>query len=91
MQRTWRKFGRRAGEKSGSIHYVSSNESDGGTIIQQAWFNGAHDWIKVAVERTDASGRELTEYIPCGDPHLSGYGMFVLTRKFRLASLGLAD
>ena len=46
-----------------SVHYVRKTESDGGTTIEQAWFNGAHDLIKVAVERTGSSGRELTDYV----------------------------
>jgi hypothetical protein len=45
-----------------SIHYVRKTESGGATKIEQAWFNGAGALIKVAVERTDPSGRELTEY-----------------------------
>jgi hypothetical protein len=28
-----------------SVHYVRKTESDGGTTIEQAWFNGAHDLI----------------------------------------------
>lgn len=63
-----------------SIHYIRKTESlyDGGTTIEQAWFNGADDLIKVAVERTDSSGRELTEYFA---PDFEGAPMFILTRK----------
>ena len=62
-----------------SVHYVRKTESDGGTTIEQAWFNGAHDLIKVAVERTGSSGRELTDYVA---PHFFGdEPMFILVRK----------
>jgi hypothetical protein len=47
-----------------SIRYTSKDESGGATTVRQEWYNGAEDLIKVAIERTDASGRELTEYIP---------------------------
>jgi len=61
-----------------SIHYIRKTESNGGTTIEQAWFNGAGDLIKVAIERTDSSGRELTEYFA---PDFEGAPMFILTRK----------
>jgi hypothetical protein len=65
-----------------SIHYIRKTESlyDGGTTIEQAWFNGADDLIKVAVERIDSSGRELTEYF-APDFDNADDGMFILTRK----------
>jgi hypothetical protein len=63
-----------------SVHYIRKTESGGATTIEQAWFNGANDLIKVAVERTDSSGRELTEYFT-RDVDLSAEPMFVLTRK----------
>ena len=47
-----------------SIRYTSKDESGGATTVRQEWYNGAEELIKVAVERTDASGRELREYIP---------------------------
>ena len=65
---------------SRSVHYAAKTESDGVTTIEQAWFNGADDLIKVAVERTDSSGREVTEYFT-RDVDLSAEPMFVLTRK----------
>jgi hypothetical protein len=46
-----------------SIHYNKSETVDDVTTIRQAWFNGADDLIKVAVERTGPSARELTEYV----------------------------
>jgi len=60
-----------------SVHYLRKTEANGATTIEQAWFNGAGDLIKVAVERTDSSGRELTEY--SGD--FFHREMFMLTRK----------
>jgi hypothetical protein len=63
-----------------SIHYVRKAEADGVTTTEQAWLNGADDLIKVAVERSDQSGRELTEYFAPDFENASG-GLFLLTRK----------
>lgn len=60
-----------------SVHYSRKTEANGVTTIEQAWFNGAGDLIKVAIERTDPSARELTEY--SGD--FFHREMFMLTRK----------
>ena len=60
-----------------SVHYVKKTESNSATTTEQAWIDGAGDLIKVAVERADSSGRELTEY--SGD--FLFREMFVLTRK----------
>jgi hypothetical protein len=62
-----------------SVHYIRKTESNGATTIEQAWFNGADNLIKVAVERTDPSGRELTEYF--GDFEDYNPDRFVLVRK----------
>jgi type II secretory pathway pseudopilin PulG len=72
---------------SRSVHYVGKTESDGVTTIEQAWFNGADDLIKAAVERTDSSGRELTEYFAL-DFDNDYDGMFMLTRKEKPAPDG---
>src|SRR5437867_4343463 len=65
-----------------SIRYTSKDESGGATTVRQEWYNGAEELIKVAVERNDASGRELTEYIPHDlDSDFGWRGLFVLTRK----------
>src|SRR6266511_3849289 len=65
-----------------SIRYTSKDESGVVTTIRQEWYNGAEDLIKVAVERSDASGRELTEYIPHDlDSDFGWRGLFMLTRK----------
>jgi hypothetical protein len=65
-----------------SIRYTSKDESGGATTVRQEWYNGAEDLIKAAVERTDASGRELTEYIPHDLGSDFGWrGLFLLTRK----------
>jgi hypothetical protein len=61
-----------------SIHYLKSENVDGVTTIRQAWFNGANDLIKVAVERTGPAGRELTEYVA---ENFDSETVFVLTRK----------
>lgn len=60
-----------------SVHYVRKTEANGATTTEQAWFNGAGDLIKVAIERTDPSGGELTEY--SGD--FFHREMFMLRRK----------
>src|SRR6266498_4537194 len=65
-----------------SIRYTSKDESGGVTTVRQEWYNGAEDLIKAAVERNDASGRELTEYIPHDLGSDFGWrGLFLLTRK----------
>src|SRR5207302_11075308 len=65
-----------------SIRYTSKDESGGATTARQEWYNGAGELIKVAVERNDASGRELTEYIPHdSDSDFGWRGLFMLTRK----------
>jgi hypothetical protein len=60
-----------------SVHYLKKTELNGVATIEQAWSNGGGDLIKVAVERTDSSGRELTEYF--GD--FFHDSLFTLTRK----------
>ena len=65
-----------------SIRYTSKDESGAATTVRQEWYNGAEDLIKAAVERNDASGRELTEYIPHDLGSDFGWrGLFLLTRK----------
>src|SRR5438093_1886759 len=65
-----------------SIRYTSKDESGGATTVRQEWYNGAEDLIKATVERNDASGRELTEYIPHDLGSDFGWrGLFLLTRK----------
>ena len=63
---------------SRSVHYMKKEDSDRGTTIEQAWFNGAGDLIRVAVERKNSSERELTEYF---SPDFEENAMFILTRK----------
>jgi hypothetical protein len=60
-----------------SAHYMKKEASGAETTIEQAWFNGAGDLIKVAIERTDPSGGELTE---CSGDFFHRE-MFMLTRK----------
>jgi len=65
-----------------SVHYIRKSESGGATTVEQAWFNGAGDAIKVAVERTGPSGRELTEYFSLDlDSDFGWAGLFMLSRK----------
>jgi hypothetical protein len=65
-----------------SIRYTSKGESGGATTVRQEWYNGAEELIKVAIERNDASGRELTEYIPHDlDSDFGWRGLFMLVRK----------
>ena len=63
-----------------SAHYLKTENSGGVTTTQQAWFNAASDPIKVATERKDASGSELTEYVALDFNNIYS-GVFVLTRK----------
>ena len=63
-----------------SIRYTSKDESGGATTVRQAWFNGAGDLIKLAVESRDGAKRELTEYFAL-DFQNDYDGMFTLIRK----------
>ena len=63
-----------------SIQYLKKTDSNGSTTIEQAWVNGTGDLIKVSVEHSDASGRELTEYVAL-DFDNDYDGMFMLARK----------
>ena len=72
------RYGQVEGQLDRSIHYSKSETVDGVTTIQQAWLNGASDLMKVAVERTGPTGRELTEYVA---EDFDAETMFVLTRK----------
>jgi hypothetical protein len=67
------------GQLDRSVRYSRKDGSEGDTTIQRAWYNGADDPIKVAVEHASSAGRELTEYFSLD---FDGPGaMFVLTRK----------
>jgi hypothetical protein len=62
-----------------SVRYSKKDVAGNETTIEQAWFNGAGDLIKVATDHTGPGTRELTEYFA---PDFTAYGaMFVLTRK----------
>jgi hypothetical protein len=63
-----------------SIRYTSKDESSGATTVRQAWFNGADDLIKLAVESHNGNERELTEYFAL-DFENDYDGMFMLVRK----------
>jgi hypothetical protein len=68
-----------------AIHYQKSENVEGVTTTRHAWFNGANDLIKVAVESSGPSGRELNEYVA---EDFDAYTTFVLTRKERPLSGG---
>jgi hypothetical protein len=67
-----------------SVRYASRDDK-GNT--EQAWFNGADDLIKLAVESHDGDVRELTEYFAL-DFENDYDGMFMLVRKEKPASDG---
>jgi len=60
-----------------SVHYASRNDKGDS---EQAWFNGADDLIKLAVESRDGNERKLTEYFAL-DFDNDYDGMFMLVRK----------
>lgn len=59
---------------------TKTEEANGETITQRAWFNGVGDVLKIATERRGAAGRELTEVVPMGF-EIWHDGLFMLTRK----------
>ena len=62
-----------------STHYLKKESSGDETTIEQAWFNGAGDLIKVSTEHTAAGSRELSEYF---QTKFAAYEpMFILSRK----------
>jgi hypothetical protein len=67
-----------------SVRYASRDDK-GNT--EQAWFNGADDLIKLAVESHDGDVRELTEYFAL-DFENDYDGMFMLVRKEKPAPDG---
>ena len=60
-----------------SVRYASRNDKGDS---EQAWFNGADDLIKLAVESRDDNERKLTEYFAL-DFDNDYDGMFMLVRK----------
>lgn len=62
-----------------SVRYSRKTGPEGDTTIERAWYNGAGDPIKVAVEHIRSAGRELTEYFSLDFDDQGA--MFVLTRK----------
>jgi hypothetical protein len=61
----------------------------GGTMVERAWFNGTDDLIKVAVEHTGSSGRELTQYFALDFEN--GNPMFIRSRKEAAQSDGMTQ
>jgi hypothetical protein len=74
------RYGQVEDQLARSIRYTSKDESSGATTVRQAWFNGADDLIKVAVESRNGAQRELTEYFAL-DFENDYDGMFMLMRK----------
>ena len=74
------RYGQVEDQLARSIRYTSKDESSGATTVKQAWFNGADDLIKVAVESRDGAKRELAEYFAL-DFENDYDGMFMLVRK----------
>jgi hypothetical protein len=74
------RYGQVEDQLARSIRYTSKNESNGAITVRQAWFNGADDLIKLAVESRNGAQRELTEYFAL-DFENDYDGMFMLTRK----------
>src|SRR6266480_1855542 len=64
-------------ELARSVRYASRDDKGNS---EQAWFNGADDLIKLAVESHDGDVRELTEYFAL-DFDNDYDGMFMLVRK----------
>jgi hypothetical protein len=62
-----------------SVRYSRKTGSEGDTTIERAWYNGADDTVKVAVEHISSAGRDLTEYFSLDFADQGA--MFVLTRK----------
>jgi hypothetical protein len=74
------RYGQVEDQLARSIRYTSKDESSGATTVKQAWFNGADDLIKAAVESRDGGKRQLTEYFAL-DFANDDDGMFMLVRK----------
>jgi hypothetical protein len=74
------RYGQVEDQLARSIRYTSKDESSAATTVRQAWFNGAGDLIKLAVESRDGGKRELTEYFAL-DFENDYDGMFMLIRK----------
>jgi hypothetical protein len=64
-----------------SIHYTLTTNEAGVTRLEQAWLNGANEPIKMSIDQTGPSGRELTEYFADDLQHPYSTGTFVLHRK----------
>lgn len=74
------RYGQVEDQLTRSIRYTSKDESSGATTVKQAWFNGADDLIKLAVENRNGAQRVLTEYFAL-DFENDYDGMFMLIRK----------
>ena len=75
-----RRYGQVEEQLPRSVHYLKRETSGDETTINQAWFNGAGDLIKVATEKTAPGNRELTEYFAATKIE-PWQAMFILNRK----------
>lgn len=77
MKRLAQRYSEVEAQLDRSVRYASRNDKGEN---EQAWFNGADDLIKLAVESRDGAQRELTEYFAL-DFENDYDGMFMLVRK----------
>ena len=75
-----RRYGQVEEQLPRSVHYSKKEVSGDEATINQAWFDGAGDLIKVASEKTAPGSRELTEYFAVTKIE-PWQPMFILTRK----------
>src|SRR4029077_797989 len=75
-----RRYGQVEEQLPRSVHYSKKEVSGDETMVNQAWFNGAGDLIKVATEKTGPGNRELTEYFAATKIE-PWQPMFILHRK----------
>jgi hypothetical protein len=75
-----RRYGQIEEQLPRSVHYLKTETSGDETTINQAWFDGAGDLIKVASEETAPGSRELSECFAATKIE-RWQPMFILTRK----------
>lgn len=63
-----------------STVYARTEEADGERTTTRAWCNGIGDLVKVAIERSDATGREVSEFVSI-DFDLAQDGLLVVSRQ----------
>jgi hypothetical protein len=73
-----------------SVHYTRTTNVGGVTRVEQAWLNGADDLVKISIDETNASRRDLIEYVGA-DLNEAESGMFFLHRKETRQADGSTD